>query len=326
MSNNYPSQPAIFQLFAFRFYFLAKDSIHFPPGKPGNIVRGAFGTIFRKIACVPDCRDPRTCEIRATCPYARIFEPAAAGRGPSGFADWPRPFVFRAHHLDGRRVEPGESFHFDVHIFDLRDPAIVYFVLAFAQLACEGLGPGRGRAQLTRVDQLTPDRATAGRVFEGETFLAREPLPPFVLDLRPHAAQVSRVRVRFVTPTELKSGQQVAPRPEFDILFARIRDRLSTLRAMYGPGPLEIDFQGMGQRAALVKMARCDIRWIEATRRSAKTGRSHPMGGFVGEAEYEGDLAEFLPWLRAAYWTGAGRQTVWGKGVVEVVDIGERLM
>jgi CRISPR/Cas system endoribonuclease Cas6 (RAMP superfamily) len=44
----------------------------------------------------------------------------------------------------------------------------------------------------------------------------------------------------------------------------------------------------------------------------------HSLGGFTGEAEYEGELAEFLPWLRAARWVGVGRQTVWGKGEVRV--------
>ncbi|MEX2264101.1 MAG: hypothetical protein WD696_19260 [Bryobacteraceae bacterium] len=59
-------------------------------------------------------------------------------------ADWPRPFVFRAAHLDGLTIRPAEDFHFDVHLFDVKDPALAYFVLAFAQLAREGLGPGTG--------------------------------------------------------------------------------------------------------------------------------------------------------------------------------------
>jgi hypothetical protein len=37
----------------------------------------------------------------------------------------------------------------------------------------------------------------------------------------------------------------------------------------------------------------------------------------VGSAEYEGDLAEFVPYLRAARWAGVGRQTVWGNGEIE---------
>ncbi|MEK7409353.1 MAG: CRISPR system precrRNA processing endoribonuclease RAMP protein Cas6 [Acidobacteriota bacterium] len=285
-------------------------------------MRGAFGAIFRKLACVPGCRDPRTCELRFTCPYARVFEPvaqASACEMPSGLADWPRPFVFRASHLDGRTVEPGEPFHFDVHLFDCNDPPLAYFVLTFAQLAREGLGPGRGRADLLRVDELDAARVVAARVFDGETFLLREAPAPITLELSPDPAPVSRVVVRFLTPTELKSGQQLAERPEFGILFARIRDRLSTLRALYGPGPLEIDFKAMGERAARVRMTRCDLRHEDVSRRSARTGQTHPLGGFTGEAEYEGELAEFLPWLRAAAWTGVGRQTVWGKGELSLV-------
>lgn len=124
--------------------------------------------------------------------------------------------------------------------------------------------------------------------------------------------------VRFVTPTELKSGQQLAGRPEFGILAGRIRDRVSKLSELYGDGPPALDFRGFGERAARVKMTRCEIEQVDVDRRSSRTGQVHSIGGFVGEAEYEGELAEFIPFLRAAKWTGVGRQTVWGKGEIEV--------
>jgi CRISPR/Cas system endoribonuclease Cas6 (RAMP superfamily) len=139
------------------------------------------------------------------------------------------------------------------------------------------------------------------------------------VDLEPHPCPVERVQVRFVSPTELKSGGTIAPRPEFAILFARLRDRIGTLRSLYGAGPLDIDFRAMGERAAAVRMTRCEVQWEKVERRSGRTGQVHPLGGFTGSAEYEGDLAEFLPWLRAARWVGVGRQTVWGKGDVRVV-------
>ena len=88
------------------------------------------------------------------------------------------------------------------------------------------------------------------------------------------------------------------------------------MRELYGDGPLELDFRGFGERAARVKMTRYEISQVDVARRSSRTGQVHPIGGFVGEAEYEGDLGEFLPYLRAAKWTGVGRQTVWGKGEV----------
>ena len=312
--------PLTFEFYRFRFYFRAAGRLYFPVYKSGNIVRGAFGDIFRKLVCIPSCHDARTCDIRADCPYARVFEPQAArGEGPSGLVDWPRPFVFRAAHLDGRTVLPDEAFHFDVHNFDVRDPALPYFVLAFAQLAREGLSPGRGRAELTSVDQLDLHEARVAQVFDGGQFRMRELAAPNVVDLSETPERVGRLRVRFVTPTELKAGHQLAGRPEFGILFGRLRDRISNLRALYGAGPLKIDFSAMGDRAATVRMTRCDLQQTEVDRLSSRTGQRHPLGGFVGEAEYEGELAEFLPYLRLGKWVGVGRQTVWGKGEVEVV-------
>ena len=259
------------------------------------------------------------CEVRSTCPYARVFEPQAArGEGPSGLADWPRPFVFRAAHLDGRTVPQGDAFHFDVHIFDVRNTELPYFVLAFAQLAREGLGPGRGRAELIAVDQLDVHEAKVARVLDGGQFLMHELGAPNVVDLSEAAESVRRLRVRFLTPTELKTEHKVADRPEFGILFGRLRDRISTLRALYGAGPLEIDFRAMGERAAAVRMTRCELQRFEVERLSSRTGQRHPLSGFVGEAEYEGELGEFLPYLRLGKWVGVGRQTVWGKGEIRV--------
>jgi CRISPR/Cas system endoribonuclease Cas6 (RAMP superfamily) len=67
-------------------------------------------------------------------------------------------------------------------------------------------------------------------------------------------------------------------------------------------------------------MHRCELHWEQVSRRSGRTGQVHSIGGFTGEAVYEGALAEFVPWLRAARWVGVGRQTVWGKGDVRVAE------
>ena len=135
---------------------------------------------------------------------------------------------------------------------------------------------------------------------------------PLRLSLSASNGEVGRVRVHFLTPTELKGAEQ----PEFGALLARIRDRISTLRELYGDGPLAIEFKAFGERASRVSMTRCELVRVTAERTSRGTGQRHSLGGFTGVAEYEGDLAEFLPYLEIARWTGVGRQTVWGKGEI----------
>jgi len=290
-----------FRLYPLRLSFVARGPISFSRGAAGNQLRGAFGSILHKLACVPDCADARNCDRREACEYALMFAPAAPA-GPSGLGDKPRPFVFRANHLDGRTVADGETFHFNFHWFDLRRPSVKLAIRAFTELAVEGLGSERSAAELVEV---TGDQA------------------PLSVSLDPVGYRVDRVTVRFETPTELKADGHSVTEPEFFVLASRIRDRISTLRALYDEGPLKLGFREFTERAARVRMTRCDIRHLDISRRSSQTGQVHPLGGFVGEAEYEGDLAEFVPYLYAAGWTGVGRQTAWGKGVLRVTKESE---
>lgn len=308
-----------FDFFPLRFEFIARESLYFPPGKAANTLRGAFGTVFRRIACLPECREDRnerTCESRQTCPYAKVFAPVATANGPSGLNDSPRPFVFRARHLDGLTIAPGQPFHFDVNLFTLDTAVIPWFVHTFNALAREGLGPRRGKAELLKVRRLAMPERPEQLLCDSSAQTIANSIEPASLNLDPLPSAPHKISVEFLSPTELKHDDRITDRPEFPILFGRIRDRVSTLRTLYGQGPLDLDFRAIGLRATQVKMTRCEGRRVEAARHSSRTGQTHSIGGFTGIAEYEGDLAEFLPFLEAARWTGVGRQSVWGKGEI----------
>lgn len=257
-----------------RFEFIARDPVRFPPGKAANTLRGALGFILD----------------------SDVFAPVAGKRGPSGLADYPRPFVFRARHLDGRTFQPGETFAFDVHVFTLEPRILESLERSFAAVSQAGLGTNRGKAEMRRL----------------------VPVERISVDLTAAVSAPGRIRVEFLSPTELKNNDRIADQPEFPILFGRIRDRISTLRALYGPGPLDIDFRALALRAAEVRMTDCALANIENQRRSSRTGQRHSIGGFTGSADYEGDLAEFFPYLKAAGWTGVGRHTVWGNGEIRL--------
>ena len=256
----------IFRLRAYHFHFRAIESVYFPPGKAGNVLRGALGTV----ALPPE------------------------SNRPSGLADPPRPFVLRAAHLDGKRFEPGEAFSLDVNVFDPHSSLPGALAAAFSELARTGLGPRRGRVELLGSE----DEAVAIPLAGG--------------------AEISKCSLLFRTPTELKGNPSSDAMP-FGILFARVRDRISTLSSLYGEGPLPIDFRALADRASLVRTVHCDLQYRDVWRSSSRTGAVHGIGGVTGRVDYEGDLTEFLPYLRAAWWTGVGRHTVWGNGAIEVV-------
>jgi hypothetical protein len=215
--------------------------------------------------------------------YARFFTPTARSlpslaephNSPSGFGDLPRPFVFRL-----REAEIG------INLFLPSAVDLVCRVMGELDLALVA------QPESLRLSLISPDGAPDGI----------------------GAAHRARLRVRFLTSTELKGTDA----PEFGPLMARIRDRISTLRALYGAGPLDLDFRAFGERANRVRMTQCELQTVSEERLSKGTGQQHSIGGFTGFAEYEGPVAEFVPYLEAARWTGVGRQTVWGKGEIGV--------
>ncbi|HML17883.1 MAG TPA: hypothetical protein VK419_12705, partial [Bryobacteraceae bacterium] len=168
-----------FDFLKLRFHVAARQRIAFPAAA-ANVLRGGFGSSFKKIACVPDCAGAKACPRRQSCAYAKFFAPEST-TGPSGLRDLPRPFVFRASHLNHLVMEPGQKFYFDMNVFAIREDVMDLFARAFAERfgAIERM-EGREPVRLP----LDPNTAPSGRV--------------------------GAIRVRFLTPTELKG----ADRPE----------------------------------------------------------------------------------------------------------------
>jgi hypothetical protein len=279
-----------FTVSPYRVSFLALEETAFP-SVAANAIRGALGDYLH-----------RSGDKEAF----QYFRPDPQSR--SGFADPPRPFVVRAAHLNSLSVSAGERFSFDVHFFGQSSAILQSFAAAFRSWKEDGLGVKRSRVQLAGIQRLGRDRNV--------TLLDA----PVVIHLTddPGVDQTERATIEFLTATELKHRNELVSRPEFPILFARLRDRIRSLASFYDEGFDGVDAEELSTRAEGVRLVDCAVEWISEKRRSSRTGQIHPLGGFTGTAVYEGSLSPFLSWLEAGYWTGVGRQTVWGKGVIEV--------
>ena len=92
------------------------ETLKLPAQNKGNTLRGAFGSSFRRLVCVPECRSAQACPLAESCPYKLIFEPSPPQGSDrlSKNQDIPRPFVFRPP-LDSKTTyEAGEAFEFDL--------------------------------------------------------------------------------------------------------------------------------------------------------------------------------------------------------------------
>jgi hypothetical protein len=265
--------------------------MRFPALLSANLFRGALGSLLRESVCHPPCDDVRQCSRRQDCPYAQIFRPFNP-QNPSGLIDAPRPFIFRTRHLDGKCLRAGDDFHVDIHLFTRSHRIIDHFQAILSQFETAGFGSPRRRAALNYVEQGAA--------------------PHLPLDIS--SPSITSLDVEFRSPTELKYNGGLVREPHFPALWKNARDRISALCTLYSQQRLAIDFNSLGEAARHIRLVHHELHRLTKTRRSNRTGQVHPLGGFIGVAHYEGNLDPFLPFLKAAQWTGVGRQTVWGKG------------
>ena len=87
-------------------------------------------------------RDPGDVPVRAGVRAAG----GAGGEGAERVEGLAAAARFSSRGSWKERWRRGLEFCFDVHLFDLREPLLAYFVLTFAQMMREGIGAGEGGA------------------------------------------------------------------------------------------------------------------------------------------------------------------------------------
>ena len=323
----------------FRFTIAPVQSLEVPAVNKGNMLRGGFGHAFRRLCCVPQCRDIKACPLAASCPYKILFEPSPPPDADrlSKNQDIPRPFVFRAPQTRRTRFEKGERFEFGLVLIGRALDFLPYFVLSFRELTDEGLGLNRAKCTLEKVEETALSSngvgdcepkliySAADQLFRATASTRADEWIKTRLRESPGAngnGSVQRVTIQFLTPTFLRADGEVIRRPEFHHVFKRLRDRINALSTFFGDGSFDVDFRGLGERAEKVRTVATQTDWVERFRTSSKTRQRHELSGFVGEATYEGDLMEFLPWLAFGELVHVGKHTAWGNGWYEMHQVG----
>jgi hypothetical protein len=293
------------------------------PAYLGSTLRGAFGHVFRQVACLAPQGGP--CPAPDSCPYHLVFEPVPSpdARALSSLDDIPRPFVIGPPPIADGTGPAGSDLTFDLTLVGRARSFLPYFIVALRER--RGIGRGRHPIALRRVEAIEPLSGRESPVFSDEDNLVRSHDASVSLvacqRLTPRAGAVT---VRFLTYTRLKHEGQWARRPEFHVLFRRLLGRLSSLAVFHCGIRLDVDFIGLIEQAKAVKLVRDGTRWEDWSRYSSRQDRRMTLGGLVGEAAYEGRLESLWPFLVFGQWTHVGKNATFGLGRYELASTKEK--
>jgi hypothetical protein len=307
----------------YRFTLQAVERLELPPYK-GTTLRGAFGNVFKRLACSQPGQVCGDCLLQTTCAYAYVFEtplPADA-EVLRTYQDIPHPFVLEPPLDERTAYEPGDSLTFNLILIGRGTSYLPYFILTFQELGRLGIGRGRKEFRLKDVMAVNPVSGVEALLFScTDGGLRNEDLSIGYAQIEEEASKIpdNRLAVRFLTPTKLKHAGVYVQQPPFHVLLRGILRRVSSLYYFHCGERWQADYRGYVDAAKEVRTVDAKTKWVDWERYSSRQKRRVAMGGFVGEVSYEGKLAKLRPLVLLGDIIHVGKATSFGQGKYEVL-------
>jgi len=305
----------------YRFSSCFQNQALLPPYK-GSTFRGVFGHALKKIICTFTTHSCDQCLLVQQCVYIKIFEPRRLKipemSSIKQMTSMPSPFVIEPPLTSKTQYQKNDPFDFDLLLFGKINELFPYFIYAFDQMGSIGVGKyindQRGQFKLNRVSfqdsiiyQSTEERL---RDINATETLNLEP------DLE-HRHKTFSLKLTLETPLRFKIDRHLSTTLTFEQLVRVMLRRVSFLLTCYGSGNPNLDYQQIIQKAQSVKTTENQLRWKNWRRYSARQDRKMDMGGLIGSITYEGELAEFMPFIKFCSRVHLGKQTVFGLGKIK---------
>lgn len=331
MTNTESSFPLTY--LRLRFTCMAETPLNLGGLRAGSNLRGALLNVMRRATCDQSPLVERGLLVdpdhTAHCPVCWLVAANEhPGRERRGYSIIP-PTVA------AERLEPGEHFDFHLTLFGDAVRFLPYFVLAVPEVGRIGVGPGRGKFCLKRIDAEHPLEGDWPVLAEGDTIVRPPQQTPRHRDLctaaRVLAGQLNTrqpcLRINFLTPLRLIVNKHLLKAPDFGALFNHILlrvDHLAAQHARAAPRPVE-ERERLWNLANQVWLVEDGTRWVDLPSGSSRTGKPTWISGLIGPARYTAAAEvwqEMLPWLLWGQVVQVGKDTVKGNGSYQISILG----
>ncbi|TCS78926.1 CRISPR system precrRNA processing endoribonuclease RAMP protein Cas6 [Tepidibacillus fermentans] len=302
-------------------YEVGSYGVNLPPYK-GSTIRGAFGHIFKMVACTCGSEDHLD-----NCIYQYIFEtkPPENSEVLKKYESIPRPFVIEPI-LDPRTYfAPGEKLHFAFILFGKALDYLPYFIFTFQEMGKQGLGKNHHSLNLRQVFQTNLHHDLNTLIYDGEAgriYNRWEPIYANEIFQSVENQYINnRLWVHFLTPTRLqKGGKYLSTAPQFEDVMKATMRRLTSILYFHQDLQFEMDFKKFFLHASKVELIKDQIEWVDWERYSNRQQERIKLGGILGKALYRGEIEPYLPWLKLAEWIHIGKNPVFGLGKIKVAS------
>jgi hypothetical protein len=289
----------------------------------GSTLRGAFGHALKAISCSVKHQDCEKCFLSEVCLYSTVFEPTSSSK----IKDIPRPFIFdppippftrdisENQTLKLRIAEKGKI-SFGLTLIGESVKKLPYFIYAFELMARHGLGVNRQSFSIAEVFGIDANNSKHSIYTPNLSKIL-----PFektsLAELVEHRAKgltlSNSLKIVFQTPLRIRRNKELLENLTFAEFFKQCSLRLKFIAENYG-SRLEYDYQTLAKQSEKIKTTSANIWRHKFLRRSNRQDRTFDLDGMLGEIEFQGDFAGFLPFITASEFLHIGSASSLGLG------------
>ncbi len=266
--------------------------------------RGALGARLKKLSCVArKISSCLQCPLNQYCAYGYIFEtprPKETERLRL-YPYLPHPFAITLPH-----VKTCPAWNIGLTLVGKAIQYFPHFVLAIRATGQIGLGPKRGRFEISEII----DHFTREKLYE------KGKLKSPNLETKWKSRKVKRIKLNFETPLTLKYQESfVSPEKfSFHILIRNLLRRISALSFFHADKELILPFKEIIKEAENILIEEKNLKVFSIKRYSARKKQEMPLRGLIGEVTIRGDLRTYYPLLKLGELLHVGKHTSFGFG------------
>ncbi len=291
----------------------------------GSMMRGSLFSALRSLVCLTKSETCKGCIVWDQCSYSFFFDsPSVKVDSVIKAGDSiPHPYIIEMPFPHRHYIEKGKTINFNIVLIGKSIVFLPHLICAILRMCEKGIGRDKIILQLDSVS-LEKEGGESMKIFENNKLIEHKVVYKannFFQDEK----DASKITLRFETPVRIKHRGRLCTRLEFDILIKNILRRISLLSIYYGDeeaGDIpDFDIQRLIKRAASVRVSRCRMGWVDIGRYSSAQKMEMQLGGIKGRISFEGDLREFIPFIKLAEILHIGKNTSFGLGKYTIESI-----
>lgn len=290
-----------------------------------SMIRGSLFNCLRSMVCLTGSQTCKDCIVWDQCSYSFFFElPMQKGNSPLRVGDSiPHPYIIEMVYPHRRFIEKGSKLNFNIILIGRSIVFLPHLICAILRMCDKGIGNKKKIKLMLDTIELERMDKDLMKIFV-DNKLIEHPIIYRSVQFFGSEVPVNNMLLKFITPVRIKSGGKLCSKLNFIILLKNILRRLSLISMCYGDdGEQEMPAFNISElidKASFIKVKDENIGWVDVGRYSFKQKMEMQLGGLIGKIAFEGNITEFMPFVRLGEVLHIGKNTSFGLGkyIIEI--------